>query len=67
MRKSKFDKSRVTILITTLNAFSRRYGLPLVRHTVSRWNNAQRDKTRFLKQKQALKKELAEVNRRLSR
>lgn len=67
MRNGKFDKATTRTIMKALDGFARRYDLATARHAVSKWNAGQQAKARLAKQRQALEKELADVNRRLAR
>jgi hypothetical protein len=66
-RKPKYDSRQTRSVMAALNAFSRRYGVEVARYAASRWVGGQRAKVRLLKLRKALKKELRDLTRRLSR
>lgn len=67
MRNGKFDKVATRSVIKALDGFARKYELPTARHAATKWNSGQQAKVRLAKQRAALEKELAEVNKRLAR
>jgi hypothetical protein len=64
-KRSGFDKKQTKAVMSALDAATRKYGLPLVKHAATKWCNGQRDKARLLKQRAALEKQLAEVSTKL--
>ena len=70
MTKQKRKPSRhnvvtVTVVMRWLDGMAKKNGLTDVKHAAVKWATAQRDKLRLAKQRAALERELAEVNKRL--
>lgn len=63
--KKKVDSPATKAVISLLDKAAKQYGLSEVRRAANRWASGQRDKLRLAKQRAALERELAEVNKRL--
>lgn len=66
MRKPKFDRVKEKAIIHMLDSAAKKYGLADARHAANKWCGAQRVKARLAKQQRELKKQLAEVNKKLA-
>jgi len=67
MARKRADSASVKAVIKLLDHAAKKHGLAEVRRAANRWAIGQRDKLRLARQRVALERELAEVNKRLGR
>jgi hypothetical protein len=64
-KNSKYNAVTVKSVMRWLDGMAKKHGLSDVRHAATKWATAQRDKARLAKDRAALERQLAEVNKRL--
>ena len=56
---------KVKTVISQIKKIAARHGIAMTRRAVRKWDKAQADRTRLLKEKARLEKDLADVSRRI--